>query len=389
MTVSTRRGLLYSGLAALAAVGLTLTVVLASLGEKVGGGTDTTPPGDLSTASSSTSTAPTAETTMAGGLVDLLVISGHSVIDSEFRVDFVLSYSGDYWFKDPRGTAAFDASTLTLQSSSELGDVIVQGVSPAGPDFDHAHRSYVRADTMAWSIEVLTSGLGTPTEYLGEHETLWVAQSLGDSPGAEVTVIADSETGLPLLVSEAGEHGSTWEMTYNGTALVPKTTFDLGIRPEGADHRRDMGFRLVGLESLDASAGYLVPLPTWLPPGFEVSSVAFAEAPITGVSIYNPPSEKVAVVTYRNGLRALTVTTRLATEEYLYEPTGEKLAWTDPYCTWPPCSATLSVSTAGTEFLVSAGPYQPTHAWGLLNGLIVTVGGDVSIADLEAILASM
>lgn len=61
MTVSTRRGLLYSGLAALAAVGLTLTVVLASLGEKVGGGTDTTPPGDLSTASSSTSTAPTAE----------------------------------------------------------------------------------------------------------------------------------------------------------------------------------------------------------------------------------------------------------------------------------------------------------------------------------------
>ena len=135
-------------------------------------------------------------------------------------------------------------------------------------------------------------------------------------------------------------------------------------------------------------AGYAPPLPGWLPEGFALTSVAYANEPNSDVNLIDPPSEKVLVFTYRTGYRTLTVTTRLKTIE-IQAVTREEIPWIDPYCIGPPCDPVATVTAAGGVFEIVAAPLVVTHAWAVTGDIVVTVGGDVSVDELRRILLSM
>jgi hypothetical protein len=95
------------------------------------------------------------------------------------------------------------------------------------------------------------------------------------------------------------------------------------------------------------------------------------------------PSREVIVVVYHRGLQAIAVTTRVADD-----PLARFAA--DPYCRGDVCDrGTAYTVPSGWEFRVVGPAWMPTHAWGIASGLVITVDGDITVADLQAILDSL
>jgi hypothetical protein len=115
--------------------------------------------------------------------------------------------------------------------------------------------------------------------------------------------------------------------------------------------------------------------------GFELATVAVAtEAAPTGKEGANPPSRRVVSLEYRRGLDVLLVTTRL-------RGNGR---WDDPLATGEGfVDRPTPVTIAGTTWQLLVAPRALPHLWALTGDLVVTVGGDLSAAELKQVAAAL
>ena len=111
-----------------------------------------------------------------------------------------------------------------------------------------------------------------------------------------------------------------------------------------------------------------------------LSQVSFAPRAAATAGGTNPPSRKVASLAYRRGFENAIITTRLA------GPAPGR--WRDPFVTsGGPAVAIQRVTLTGgalngahAEVIVEPG--SAPHLWAVGHGLVVTIAGDLSVAEL-------
>jgi hypothetical protein len=129
-------------------------------------------------------------------------------------------------------------------------------------------------------------------------------------------------------------------------------------------------------------------VPAWTPDGYKLAEVAVArEAGPTGKEAGNPPSRMVVSLSYRRGIDQFLVTTRLAS--------GPAERWSDPLATgegFVDESESVAVrdgALAGETAELVVVPRGIPHLWALTDRLVVTVGGDLSRAELVRVAESL
>jgi hypothetical protein len=354
-------------------------------------------------------------------LADMHNLSGVLVYDGREKGDerrwrFTLSDAGDFVLMGPtKGeTITYDASTGVVRSaqrSASLGGGPLfyaerTGVAPGPPDLGAP--TWIIPDEFAAFVGALLAAEDPRVrEVVYQGRPAWQLDIdvvpnaiVPDFSGDHLQVIVDQETGIPVRVLETND-GDFWrELRFEDLAVnvdLPPDTFRLEF-PPGADvARMDDGFRRVQLSGVAGIVGYAPLVPAWVPEGYELAEVAVArEAAPTGTEAGNPPSRMVVSLSYRRGLDQFLVTTRLAQVPSQGEselPPAQ--LWGDPLATgegFVDHGEELTIdrgALAGQQAELVVVPRGIPHVWALTDELVVTVGGDLSRAELVQVTESL
>jgi hypothetical protein len=358
---------------------------------------------DLTT-STTTTIATTVPTTTTPTTVPGPARSGESVralvvlvlLDGERSVEVTLSVHGDWRVDDPDGARlAFDAAARTLHIDASERQAHVR-LASSGPDSPHALLDrFLPLVVVSGAIERSARGTvwegsweGGATIEFAEHfrRPTLSEGAYGDDLTDHVWVSVDASTLLPVSVTHVSDQRPVevtvrrWDVVEADVAQVPRERFALWADPPipEVDHR----FEAVGPVGAADHLGYEPPWPSWLPDGFTLTAVDVASDPLLWWSYPSlPPSESLGVFTYRRGtLETITITARSA-------DTGR---WHDPYHRGDmDLTGSPHTTPSGRRCSVVTGPWPfwpVSHAWAIGDGLVVTVGGDLSLADLRRVL---
>lgn len=341
--------------------------------------------------------------TMAG-----VVVSDGPQADDVNRWRFVLSADGDFRLVGLTlpDKLAYDASSgieRSLNSSASAGGpaafaVERRGLAPGPPDPAPATWLLPR-DLGAVVRALLAADDARVREISYEGRPAWrlaidVTPNaiVPDFSGDRLELTVDRATGVPVRVVETRRGSFVRELRIEELAVdqpVAARAFALDF-PGGAEvARSDDGFRRVRLGGVRGAAGYAPLVPGWLPRGFELTEVAVAPGTgtPTGVEGGNPASEDVVSLSYRRGFDQLLVTTRRSGPD--------PARWSDPLATGEgfvddPETVVLgagALADARAELLVA--PRSTPHLWTVAAGLVVTVNGDLTRADLVRVAESL
>ena len=309
------------------------------------------------------------------------------------RWRFALDAAGDVRLEGPGAgeVITYDAATgvaRSAQHSASLGGSTLfyaerDGVAPGPPDqgpptwiLSGELSAYVRAALAAgdpavreltyegrpaWRLDIATIPNQIAPELSGDH--------------LEVTV--DRETGMPVHVVERKKGALLRELRIEQLAVnttLPADTFAYAF-PAGAEvMKSDDGFHRVTLSQARAEAGYAPFVPKRVPAGYRLAQVAFARASS------NPASRMVVSLSYRRGIDQFLVTTRL-------RGTG---SWDDPLASPEGfVDHPESVSIGSVQATLVLSPHATPHLWWLTDDFVVTVGGDLSRAELLSVARSL
>jgi hypothetical protein len=312
------------------------------------------------------------------------------------RWSFVTDARGDFRLEGPTPgeVITYDAAAGVVRSAQHSaslgGDTLFyaerDGVAPGAPDIGpptwllpERLGAYVRAALAADDPRVRTVGDTWQLDVDGEPNRI-VPELSGD----HLAITVDRVTGLPTHVVESRRGRVLHDLRIGDLvvdAQLPADTFRLGFPPDAEVMRSDDGFRRVALDDVARAVGYRPLVPTRVPAGFELATVAVAtEAAPTGKEGANPPSRRVVSLEYRRGLDVLLVTTRL-------RGNGR---WDDPLATGEGfVDRPTPVTIAGTTWQLLVAPRALPHLWALTGDLVVTVGGDLSAAELKQVAAAL
>jgi len=337
-------------------------------------------------------------------LSGVLVASGPAQHGTE-RWRFALDAAGDVRLEgpEPGDVITYDASAgvaRSAQHSASMGaDALFyaerDGVAPGPPDLGPP--TWILPDEFADYVRGALAS-GDP----GVHETTYLGRPawqldvdtvpnriVPELSGDRFRITVDRETGMPVQVVEL-KHGSVLRTLsieqLHVNEAVPAGTFRLDF-PAGAEViRSDDGFRRVGLDAVAGTVGYAPLVPAWVPDGYRLAEVAVArEAAPTGKEGGNPQSELVVSLSYRRGLDQFLVTTRLRGEGDWSDPLASGEGFVDH-----PRTVTFDAGAlqgADAEILLT--PRAVPHVWALTGKLVVTVGGDLSGAELLRVAGSL
>jgi hypothetical protein len=322
------------------------------------------------------------------------------------RWAFALTARGDFRLTHEGGSSdlAYDASKgVETWLGSISGDTSSaeerRGVAPGPPDPGPSDY-FLQREFAAVVRALLASDDPRVTETTYDGREVWrldvdatpnaiVPELSGDH--FEITV--DKETGFPLRVVELKDGQFLDEIRIEDLEIDPELTaadFRVPFPPGAEVDRTDDGFRRIGLEDVEAAAGYAPLVPGQVPDGYELAEVAVAkEAAQTGVEGGNPISTDVVSLGYRRGLDRFVVTTRLR-----HVP-GFQDIWDDPLGTGegfrddPERIRVTAGALAGVQAELLIAPRNTPHIWAKTDKLVVTIAGDLSRAELLAVVESL
>jgi hypothetical protein len=319
------------------------------------------------------------------------------------RWRFALDATGDFRLEGPSPGEwiAYDASTGVVRSAQRSasmgGDTLFyaerSGVAPGAPD--QGPPTWLLPDELGAYVRALfAAGDARVQEIRFDGRPAWrvdvptVPNRLVPSfSGDRLEVTVDRETGIPVRVVESKAGATLRELRIEQLAVdgaLPGDTFRPSF-PAGAEvMRSDDGFHRVALGDVSGTVGYAPLVPALVPDGFALAEVAVAtEAAPTGAG--NPPSRMVVSLAYRRGLDRFVVTTREAGDG----------SWSDPLAPGPglvdhPEHVAVGVGALrGSDAQVVLSPNDVPHLWTLADGLVVTVAGDLSRAQLVGVARSL
>jgi len=325
------------------------------------------------------------------------------------RFTFALTDRGDIRVRASDGSvnSAYDAATgvqRALQPSASLGGGPLfaseqRGLAPGPPDA--APSDWVVQRQLGSAVRALladadpavavTTFQGRPAWRLDVD----VTPNLIYADFDHLVVTVDQETGVPVdvVASLDGRLQSVLrveKLTVNRP--LPADAFSLPF-PAGAEVLgQDNGFRRVPLADVAGLVGYRPLVPTSVPEGFRLAEVATAhEAQATGSEGSNPVSRMVVSLLYRRGLDQFLVTTRLRAAD----PAAPAQAWDDPLAAGEGIRERQEAvdlpggALAGAQARIVIGPRSIPHLWALTGSLVVTVGGDLSRAEILSVAGSL
>jgi hypothetical protein len=337
-------------------------------------------------------------------LSGVIVTSGPRADDGR-RFRFALDAKGDFRLDGPTPgeTIAYDSSSGVIRSaahSASMGGSTLfyaerRGVAPGPPDVEPA--SWLLPDELgAYVRALLAAGDPGVRDVTYEGRPAWhvevdtVPNTIVPAfSGDRLEITVDRETGIPVRVVESKAGTVLHELRIEGLAVdapFPADTFRPAFPANAEVMRSDGGFRRVPLDEVAGLVGYAPLLPSAAPDGFEQSEVAVAtDAGRTGTEAGNPASRQVVSLAYRRGLDRFVVTTRLS----------GSAAWSDPlapgegYVDQPERVTIGTGVLAGADAQVLLSPHGVPHLWTVANGLVVTIAGDLSRAELVSVAGSL
>jgi hypothetical protein len=337
-------------------------------------------------------------------LSGVLVASGPAQRGTE-RWRFALDATGDVRLEGPKpgDVITYDASAGVARSAQHSASVGADalfyaerdGVAPGPPDLGpptwilpDEFADYVRGALASGDPGVReTTYLGRPAWRL-DVDTV-PNKIVPELSGDRFRIIVDRETGMPVQVVELKRGSVLRELSIEQLHVddaVPAGTFRLDF-PAGAEvMRSDDGFRRVGLDAVAGTVGYAPLVPSWVPDGYRLAEVAVARRGTpTGKEGGNPQSQMVVSLSYRRGLDQFLVTTRLRAGGDWSDPLASGEGFVDRPQTVSFDAGALQASDA--ELVLT--PRAVPHVWALTDRLVVTVGGDLSGAELLHVSTSL
>lgn len=330
----------------------------------------------------------------------------------EEAIRFVVLADGSWRLDSGNGgtevsTQAYDARSLTETShfrSSEEGGfeyvVVRSGLPLAAPD--RPAMSIPRRDLG----DVVRAMVGARDGDLRierlDGRKVWTVTFAVDEPGSagvtpidELVVSVDQETGLPVRLVERSQGRTMGSLAISNlrvdAPLEPDTFRPAypGVRREQGQGAGDFGFRRAAAADVQKTLGYEAIEAGWLPDGFIASDTVVARRPTPSGEEGTLPARDVAQHVYRRGLDEIVVTTRRVS------PTSG--AAPSPYPTGGGGDGGSATSFTPERGLLADGPVQVSaadpqtgvHAWGSYEGLVVTVAGSVSRAELERVIEGL
>ncbi|HEY1317178.1 MAG TPA: hypothetical protein VGF10_08180 [Gaiella sp.] len=335
-------------------------------------------------------------------LSGVIVTSGPRA-DDERRFRFALDAKGDFRLDGPAPgevityDAAAGVARSAQHSASMGGDAIFyaerRGIAPGPPE--QGPPSWILPDALgAYVRALLASGDPRVEEVVYEGRPAWRVE-VDTVPNAMVPALSgdrleitvDRQSGIPVRVVESRAGAMLHELRIEQLKVdepVEANAFTFSFPPGSEVIRSDEGFRRVSLAAVTGTVGYTPLVPSAVPDGYELAEVAVAtDAGPTGTEAGNPPSRKVVSLAYRRGLDRFVVTTRLA----------GSAAWSDPLASGEgyvdhPEHVTLETGVLRDAQVVLS-PHGVPHLWAVANGLVVTIAGDLSRAELVTLARSL
>jgi hypothetical protein len=348
-------------------------------------------------------------------LAGVVVFDGPEKGD-EVRLRFTLTDDGDFRVTGPTEAEgiAYDASVgvaRSAQRSASIGGetlfyAVRRGVAPGLPD--QGPPTWVIPDEFGAFVRALLAAEDPRVrEVTYEGRPAW-RLDVDTVPNAivpdfsadrfEITV--DRKTGVPVRVLETREDSFLREIRIERLVVnadLPRDAFQLEFPSDADVMESDDGFRQVNLDEVDGIVGYEPLVPAWVPDGYKPAEVAVAaESAPTGKEAGNPPSRMVVSLSYRRGLDQFLVTTRLTRVPAEGEPdVPPRVVWSDPLATgegFIDKGERLVIGDGalkGEEAELVLVPRGIPHLWVLTDELVVTVGGDLSRAELVHVTESL
>lgn len=290
------------------------------------------------------------------------------------RWRFTLSSEGDVRLEGPgKGEAStYDASgdvVRSAQRSASLGGGPLfyaerRGVAPGPPDEQsllllRSLGGYVRALLAARDPRVREVEYEGRPAWRVDVETVPNAIVPGLS-GDSLEITVDSQTDLPVRVLERKSGAILRAVGIEGLVVnadLPPGTFRLTFPSRAEVMRSDDGFRRGKLGDAPFA-------PRWVPNGYDLAEIAVNRR------------SGVVSLSYRRGLDQFLVTTR----------PGD----TDPFATagFPDEPEPVRLRS-GLEAKLVLNPRAIPHLWARADTLVVTVGGDLSRAELVRVADSL
>jgi hypothetical protein len=168
--------------------------------------------------------------------------------------------------------------------------------------------------------------------------------------------------------------------------------------PDTPGIREDSGFRRTSIDQVAAAIGRPALVPAWMPDGFQLGCAAVKQkqrpSPPSDATAQATAGTGVVILRYEAGFQAITVTTRQLDPRFTSEKSSIDL---DPFIgdAWPgwtdsrtPIKVTAG-ALAGARGNVVIAPLTIPHLWAVKDGMLLTVAGDASAAELLAIAGSI
>lgn len=324
---------------------------------------------------------------------------------------------------DPTGTSSLYVPAYSFTSPSYSyagqGEIAVEYVdTPLGPpDAQQDASAWATMMDRANALSLLEHGTVKETTYDG-RPALVVAADVTPGP----VVVRKKRDGYSVTRDydrfEMTVDKATWFPVRYTTSLHGKVNHDarltniqLGVPVDSAQFEPafpqgvvvaplDEGFRRVGLDEAAHTFGYRPLAPTSLPNRFTFSLSAVAPRAVFELWVgYSPllsnrrriVTHDVTALRYRAGFLSFTVTTRL--EKGMHDP-----LLADPFERWPAIglaageAKTVTLhdgALAGERAKVSMPVSGVPHLWAFHDGLMVTIGGDLTAQQLLAVAESL
>jgi hypothetical protein len=340
------------------------------------------------------------EAVLVSRLPAIVARTHHQPRVSTQRVWFAFAADGSFRTRALGGSqdVAYDARTgieRAVTTSASLGGagrffVEQTGLAPGAPD--QGPEPLAIEQQLGAVVHALLAARDPrvrPATYLGRPA--WQVTFLQTLPYHEgvlhITVTVDRRTGLPVAVDQVASPASLGSGSLRITRLqvnrpLPGRTFTIAFPAGAAVMHLDFGFRRVPLDRAASLAGYRPLVPQAVPGGLRLSQVSFAHRAAATAGGSNPTSRKVISLAYRRGFEQAIITTRQAG--------AAPGRWRDPFQTPAPGGATAAVqqvtltggALAGDHAEVVVGPGSAPHLWVVGHGLVVTIAGDLSVAEL-------
>ena len=335
-------------------------------------------------------------------LSGVIVASGSAQGETR-RWRFALDAAGDFRLDGPSAGEwlAYDASTGVVRSAQRSaslgGDTLFyaerRGVAPGPPD--QGPPTWVLPDELgAYARALLAAGDARVHEIAYEGLPAWrvdvetVPNAVVPALSADrLEVTVDRGTGIPVHVVESKRGAVLRELRIAQLAVDGALPDFHPSFPAGAEvMQSDDGFRRVALGDAADTVGYAPLVPERVPDGFRLAEVAVAaEAAPTGAGAADPRSRNVVSLAYRRGLDRIVVTTRQAGDGRWADPLASGEGFVDHPEPVVPETGVLR----GSEAQVVVSLHGMPHLWALDDGLVVTVAGDLSRAELVAVAGSL